>query len=79
MADDVPSSSDEVFNTGDGANNTNIQMKLILDHHKQVNEDLKVIQDLGAPITDEGKMSISEKLDSKVLVSLLFIKKSKNN
>ena len=75
MADIVPSSSDEVFNTCDGAHNIELQIKIILDHHKQVNEDLKVIQNLGAPITEEGKMSIDEKLESKVLVALVYMKK----
>lgn len=70
MAEDGQSSSDDVFNSDSGADD---QVKLILEKHKHLSEDLKAIQMLEIPRTREGKLYLSEKVE-KCLVSISFTK-----
>ena len=73
MTEEAPSSSDEVFNQSDSGNDN--QVTFILEKHKCLTEEFKAIQALGVPITKEGKVSLSEMLETESLVTLSFMKR----
>ena len=70
MTEEVHTSSDDVFNSDDNGDN---QIKLIVEKHRCLSDDLEVLQTLGIPMTREGKETLTDKVDT-ILVSLLVMK-----